>query len=383
MSNIVYPIVETPEGTRDLVNNECFQKENVVNMLNKLFKSWGYKEVSTSSLEFYDTFNIGEQRFKAEEMYKFFDSKGRILVLTPDMTIPIARVVATKLKEAKGPLRIRYNSNIFRVHESLGGKRNEYTTTGIELFGLNEEAADIEAIMLAVNSFKNNGFSDFKIEIGHIGLFNSIFNGTDVSDGIKEKIASLIERKRLSELDEELNKLSIKEEEKELIKKLPWLFGDSKVLEQGKKLALKESTIKHINYLESLYNSLCSLGIGEYISFDLSMVPKLNYYTGIIFKGYVEGAGNVVLYGGRYNNLVKAFGRDISAVGLSINVDALAELIKIEDTSKKCNLYYGEDKFLLAIRKSENLREEGWCVKLATIGDEKKNNEEVQSFYCV
>lgn len=379
----MYPIVETPEGTRDLVNNECFQKENVINMLNKLFKSWGYKEVSTSSLEFYDTFNIGEQRFKAEEMYKFFDSKGRILVLTPDMTIPIARVVATKLKEAKGPLRIRYNSDIFRVHESLGGKRNEYTTTGIELFGLEEERADIEAIVLAVNSFKKNNFSDFKIEIGHIGLFNSIFDRTNISEEHKEKIASLIERKRLSELEEELNKLSLQEDERELIKKLPWLFGDSKVLEQGKKLALKESTIKHINYLESLYNSLCSLGIGEYISFDLSMVPKLNYYTGIIFKGYVEGAGNIVLYGGRYNNLVKAFGRDISAVGFSINVDTLAELTKVEDTDKKCILYYSKDNFLLAIRKSEDLRHEGWCVKLTPVEDKKKSDENIKSFYCV
>ena len=375
--------VDTPEGTRDLVNEQCFQKEKVVNMLNNLFRSWGYKEVSTSSLEYYDTFNINNHGFRAEDMYKFFDSKGSILVLRPDMTIPMARVVATKLKEEDIPLRLRYTSNIFRVHESLGGKRNEYTTSGIELFGLDEVNSDIEAIVLAVNSLKNNNFKDFKIEIGHIGLFNSIFEGICISDDEKEEIASLIERKRLSELEEALNKLSIDNNEKELIKKLPWLFGDSKILEQGKKLALKNSTIEHINYLENLYKALCEIGLGEYISFDLSMVPKLNYYTGIIFKGYVNGAGNYVLYGGRYNDLVKAFGRDINAVGFSINVDALAELTNFDDENKKCILYYEQDKYLIAIRKSETLRNEGWSVELSPIKDDKKNNNEIQSFYCV
>ena len=111
-----------PEGTRDLILDECVIKRSIERDIDGMFESWGYKEVITPTVEFYETFNDSSQSLNEEDMYKFFDNRGRILVLRPDMTIPIARVVQTKLKDAETPLRLRYVSNVFRVHESFGGK---------------------------------------------------------------------------------------------------------------------------------------------------------------------------------------------------------------------------------------------------------------------
>ena len=116
-----------PEGTRDLILQDCKAKKKLQKDIESILDKWGYEEIVTPTIEFYQTFNSGFQNLKEEDVYKFFDSKGRILVLRPDMTIPIARVCATKFNNTDKPIRLRYCSDVFRVHESLGGKKNEYT----------------------------------------------------------------------------------------------------------------------------------------------------------------------------------------------------------------------------------------------------------------
>ena len=153
-----------PEGTRDLILNECIVKKQLERDIDELFNKWGYKEVITPTVEYYETFNHNSNTLREEDMYKFFDNKGRILVLRPDMTVPIARVVETKLKDTDLPIKLRYNSNIFRVHKSLGGKRNEYTDIGVELIGLSEKESDLEILVLALEGLKKLGLKDFKLE---------------------------------------------------------------------------------------------------------------------------------------------------------------------------------------------------------------------------
>lgn len=161
-----------PEGTRDLVLDECAVKRILEKDIDKLFEKWGYKEVITPTLEFYETFNYNSQTLREEDMYKFFDNRGRILILRPDMTIPIARVVETKLKDVELPIKLRYTRMFLEFHASLGGKRNEYTDCGVEFIGLEDEKSDLEILVLALEALKKLGLNDFKLEIGNIGFFN-------------------------------------------------------------------------------------------------------------------------------------------------------------------------------------------------------------------
>lgn len=360
-----------PEGTRDLIFDECIVKRNLERYIDNLFEKWGYKEVITPTLEFYETFSYNSQSLREEDMYKFFDNRGRILILRPDMTIPIARVVETKLKDVQFPIKLRYTSNVFRVHESLGGKRNEYTDCGVEFIGLEDKKSDLEILVLALEALKKLGLNDFKLEIGNIGFFNGAFKNLEIEQEYKEAIAQFIEDKNLKNLEDYLADLDIKEEYKVFFNKLPWMFGDKKVLQDAKKLAFNEEIKENLEYLEGLYSKLEELGYGKNITFDLGMVPGLNYYTGIIFRGYGEGVGNTLLRGGRYDNLIHISNSSIPAIGFSIDINSVIPIAKlVKDSNEKIySIYYSDENRIEAIKKSEQLREQGYIVDLVQKDD--------------
>ena len=368
-----------PEGTRDLILDECIVKRAIERAIDDIFYKWGYKEIITPTVEFYETFNHDSQTLKEEDMYKFFDNRGRILVLRPDMTIPIARVVETKFKDESLPIKLRYNSNVFRVHASLGGKRNEYTDCGVELIGLEDKKSDLEVLVLALEALEKLGLSDFKLEIGNIGFFEGVFETLNISKESKEIIAQYIEDKNLKNLEDYLDEIDIKDEYKEFFNKLPWLFGDRSILEEAKVLAFNEELKANLEYLENLYSELDILGYGNKVTFDLGMVPRLNYYTGIIFRGYGEGVGNTVLRGGRYDNLITIGEEYIPAIGFSLDINSVIENVKISEKinaiDKSCKIYYSSKYRIEAIRKSEQLRQEGKIVEL--IPDDSVNEIKV------
>jgi len=357
-----------PEGTRDLILDECVIKRALERDIDEIFEKWGYKEVITPTLEFYETFNYNSQTLREEDMYKFFDNRGRILVLRPDMTIPIARVVETKLKDAKFPIKLRYTSNVFRVHESLGGKRNEYTDCGVELIGIEDKKSDLEVLVLALEALKKLGLNDFKLEIGNIGFFNGAFKNLDIDQECREVIAQFIEDKNLKSLDDYLEELDIKEAYKKFFNKLPWMFGDKKILEDAKKLAFNDEIKENLEYLEVLYSQLEALGYGENVTFDLGMVPRLNYYTGMIFRGYGEGVGNTLLRGGRYDSLIKASNAHVPAIGFSIDINSVIPNVQLNKNLNEgenvYKMYYSEKNRIEAIKKSEELRSQGYIVEL-------------------
>ena len=355
-----------PEGTRDLILDECIIKRYLERDIDNVFEKWGYKEVITPTLEFYETFNYNSQTLREEDMYKFFDNRGHILVLRPDMTIPIARVVETKFKDAEFPIKLRYTSNVFRVHASLGGKRNEYTDCGVELIGIEDKKSDLEVLVLALEALKKLGLSDFKLEIGNIGFFNGAFKNLQIDQENREIIAQFIEDKNLKSLEEYLEELDIKEDYKKFFNKLPWMFGDKSILEEAKKLAFNSEIKENLEYLEVLYSQLEKLGYGDNVTFDLGMVPRLNYYTGIIFRGYGEGVGNTLLRGGRYDSLIKSSNTYVPAIGFSLDIDSVISNVKLNRNLNEnvYKIYYSEKNRIEAIKKSEELRKKGYVVDL-------------------
>lgn len=292
-------------------------------------------------------------------MYKFFDNRGRILVLRPDMTVPVARVVNTKLKEMSLPLKLFYNANVFRVHESLGGKRNEYLDCGIELIGADGEFVDLEVLVTALEVLKAlDTEKEFKLEIGNVNILKSALEDMNLSAKDKNNIIELINKKSLINLREYLEKLDIKEEYKSFLTKIPWLFGGYEMITKAKEVAFNEDIENNIDYLEKIYSRLKRLGYEKYISVDMSMVPRANYYSGIIFKGYVSGIGSTVLRGGRYDNLLESFGGSTPAIGFSVDVNLLILACDYEENTVSEKIVLQEDNYLeglqLAITKTRD-----------------------------
>ncbi|MBE6857154.1 MAG: ATP phosphoribosyltransferase regulatory subunit [Ruminococcus sp.] len=375
----------TPEGTKDLLFEECIIRRNTEASLHRIFKSRGYSEMITPGLEFYDVFNLNSRYFPQENLYKLTDSKGRLLVLRPDSTMPIARVVATRLKDAMLPLKLYYNQTVYRTEPALKGRSDEIAQAGIELIGSELKIADLEVISTAVSTLKSFGMK-FSLELGHIGIFKELVRKLEVTDKVKDKIRKLIETKNFPALNDLLDTLG-NNSVTNALKKLPALFGGIEVFDKAKALMPDERIKEILDELKEIYcdaSEICG-NDGE-ITVDLGLVNKTDYYTGIIIKGYLQGYGSEVISGGRYDKLISEFGYDIPAVGFAIDIDAVSKvLVKNGATPEKPMtdaIVYAENGFEVeALKKAQKLRDSGLIVEnalfdsLETVREYAKENK--------
>ena len=311
----------TPEGTRDRLFDECRERRQVQSRLTHLFRSRGYAEIITPEVEFYDSFVTGGCAIPQEAMLKVIDRSGKICVMRPDSTIPIARVAATKLKDLPLPQRFYYNQNVYRSSDANRGSDGEVAQCGVELIGARGVRADLEMICTAVDALRSCGVEQFHIEIGHAGIYRALASDMQIDDETAEQIRALIEGKNFAALRAFLADYGDRPACAAL-NQLAYLFGGVEVLDEAEALGSGEEGT--IAYLRSLYQLLSQAGYGDFIRFDLGLVHQIDYYTGVVFRGYVEGAGTAVLSGGRYDRLLEAFGRPAQAIGFAVDVDAVA-----------------------------------------------------------
>lgn len=365
-----------PEGAKDTLFEECAQKIEIEDTLRKTYIDCGYQEVISPTLEFYDVF-IGENAtLPQEKMYKLFDNQGRILVLRPDMTTPIARIAATKFQDASYPLKLCYTSNIYRVNESLNGKNSEITQSGIEIIGIKSLKADVEAIIMGINALIKCGLKDFKIELGQAEFFKAVIEDVNIGEEDREKLIRYIENKNIAALSEFVEDKSdyIGENALLMLKELPRLFGDIGVLDRAEELTNNTKVLDAIESIRKVYKIIESAGFGEYLSVDLGMVQHLNYYTGIIFRGYTHGVGGNILSGGRYDNLIGQFGLEKPATGFALDVDSIILALdkKEESYREKVLIYYNEESFVEAYKKAEEFRKNNVIAEMSLLDSEEE-----------
>lgn len=316
-------IPNTPEGTRDRLFGECRERRQVQAALTHLFRQRGYSEIITPEEEYYDLFTRTGAAMPQEEMVKLIDRSGKICVLRPDCTTPITRVAATRLKDMVLPCRFYYNQNVYRSGQEHRGQRREIPQCGIELIGAKGKKADLEVIATAVDALRACGLEHFHIELGHADIFPSFARQLSMSQEALETMRSLIEGKNYAALSDFLKDYGDQPGVR-AVQRLAYLFGDVEVLDEAEALAGEMPAIGH---LRDIYSQLEQSGYGKYIRFDLGLVHHIDYYTGPIFRGYVEGAGEAVLSGGRYDQLCASFGRPAQATGFAVNVDAVAQCL--------------------------------------------------------
>lgn len=338
----------TPEGTRDLLFDECVAQRYIENKLTDIFLNHGYTEVVTPGLEFFDVFTLKSRYFAQESMYKLTDAKGRLMVLRPDSTMPIARLVATRLREEPLPLKLFYNQSIFMVNPKNSGRDDEFAQCGIEIIGSDGVAADYEALVLAIQSLSVCG-DEFRLEIGESSIFRLLIAELGIDSDEADNIQALIDTKNYPALDNVLSSYS--GDAAEALRALPALFGGGEVFETAEKYMITSELKSKLSSLKKIYDALAGSGINE-IKVDLGLVHKNNYYTGIIFRGFVEGYGSPVLSGGRYDNLIGDFGRDVPAVGFAVNVDAAAKM-QLKSIGEDTKLITPVDVLVYAVKDCE------------------------------
>ncbi len=316
-------LIHTPEGVRDIYDMECRQKLKVQEKILKTLYLYGYQHIETPSFEFFDIFNKDRGSVSSNEMFKFFDRDNNTLVLRPDMTPAIARCVAKYFDQETMPLRLCYLERTFTNNTSYQGRLKETTQTGAEMIGDDSSDADAEILALVIDCLKAAGLEDFQVELGQVEFYQGLVEEAGLDEESQAQLRELIENKNVFGVEELLQSAPMPTELKEVFLRLPELSGSIQQIRIARSLTNNKRALFAIQRLEKVHEIMENYGLSEYISFDLGMLSKYQYYTGIIFKAYTYGTGDYIVTGGRYDKLLQQFGKDAPAVGFGIVVDRL------------------------------------------------------------
>ena len=319
-----------PEGVADLNYDEFEKIQSIENSIVDVFRDCGYRQIMTPTFEYYDLFATDNISGGTEDMYKIMDAGGKMVVLKPDATIPIARMIATHHKRNDGEIKLMYLTNVYRSADFRKGEKREFRQAGIEYFGTCSPATDANVIETAIRALKETGFTDLKTEIGDTNFFNGIIEELEKEEKFQSKdiqntLRDLIETKNVPGIEQFADEYNVASNVKEVLMMMPFLFGDmDEIIEKAYAIALNDTMRGAVDNVKAIRDELsddCS------VTADMGLVNRLEYYSGMIFKVYLKNTGVIVGSGGRYDQLMKKFGRDIPACGFGLNVNTLFDAI--------------------------------------------------------
>jgi ATP phosphoribosyltransferase regulatory subunit len=373
-------VFEKPTGVKDYLPEAAAKLRAIETNVLNCMERWGYSEIITPTLEFYDTVGVASST-EDRKLFKLLDRKGTTLVMRSDMTAPIARVVSSLLKRQPFPIRLSYHANVFRAIEAEAGRDAEFFQTGVELVGDASSESDAEVIALAIASLQAAGVQDFKIALGHVGFLTGLFNETlqdrkDEQQSLKE---CLLNRDYVG-YRETIKALGLSAEVQKELEAILRLRGGEEICAQARLLTQDPMAQQSITHLCEVWDVLKAYGVSDHVLIDLTMIGDFSYYTGMTFEGYAADLGFPVCSGGRYDNLLTQFGRPAPATGFALKTNRILEVISKQPTESKYRvlILYKASQRTDAFRTAKDLRaREGTMVetKLLTPLDAKMTIE--------
>ncbi len=362
--------LHTPEGVRDIYNDECEKKHYILDRMRQVIQSYGYRFIETPTFEFFDIFGQEVGTTPSKDLYKFFDREGNTLVLRPDMTPSIARAASKYFPIETEPVRLCYEGNVFINNNSYQGRLKESTQLGVEFIGENSVDADGEIIALVVNNLKAAGLEQFQISIGHADLFRQLMKAADFDAEAEETLRDLILNKNFFGVDEFLERHQVTDDLRSLFSMLGKMYASPKEWAGMNEIALRFPGVADaLSYLQELYELLEVYDVTKYVSFELGLISSYSYYTGILFSGYTFGSGEPIVKGGRYDGLLSYFGKEAPAIGFALMVDQLLlalerQKITISAGQEAEIILYTPQQRKIAATTAEELRNAGKIVRL-------------------
>lgn len=378
--NMNQNLLHTPEGVRDIYGREYAGKLKLEELIHGKIRGFGYQDIQTPSFEFFDVFSREIGTTPSKELYKFFDKEGNTLALRPDFTPSMARCAAKYFMEETFPIRFCYLGNTFTNISSLQGKLCEVTQMGAELIGDGSVEADAEMIAMLIECLESAGLEQFQVTIGQADYFRGLCEAAGLSEETELALRENVSGKNIFGVEDLLKQQHIGEEYRKAFLKITELFGSAEVLGQAEALTVNGRSLKAVERLKQVYERLTVYGVERYVSFDLGMLSKYHYYTGVTFRAYTYGVGDAVVKGGRYDNLLKTFGKDAPAVGFVVVIDDLMTALASQKTALPINrknaiLVYEKTAFEKALVRARQLRAEGVCTELI-LKDADKTQED-------
>ena len=363
-------VPQIPYGTRDFLPRDAKYKREIESALATVFSRWGYDEVVTPTFEYLDTLTIGVGGDMQKNMFKFLDKNNRILALRPDMTAPIARMAATRFKQEPWPLRLFYQTNIFRYEQAQAGRQCEFYQAGVELLGVPGPGADAEVIALAVEAMREAGLTQFQISLGQVGFIHGLMEECSLDAEQRQQYKHYMVSRNLVGIEELLSGSQMSEQTRQMLKEIPVLHGKEDVLCKAYAMTNNETSRSALDNLAEIHRLLDSYGVAGYVNFDLGLIRDFDYYTGMVFEGYTPGLGFPLCGGGRYDGMLTSFGMDCPATGFALGIERLLLAMErqgLKTASQEREFFIGwqDGKLADAISKAGELRRKGYSVELS------------------
>ena len=366
------------EGVRDILPAELRKRRAIYQTIREVFEANAYREVITPTLESLELYAGIEGLVDKSEMFKVVDDKGQILVLRPDLTMPIARLAASRFQDSPRPLKFSYLSSAFQSKNSQSLSLKEKTQAGVELIGSASLESDLEMILLLIKTMEKVGVEEPLVDIGHADLINEIFADLKIAETEKKELRQLLAAKNKVGIKNYIKDIELTEDAAEVLLRLPSLFGaPKKVVKELEEMPLSVETKEALKTLDKLFNKLEEFEVLKYITFDPMLISRHGYYTGLIFKGYAKGYSNLLASGGRYDNLTEKFGVEEPAVGFALEIENLLDYLNrtenfSEDLEKRFLISYQQNEDLkFAYELAEDLRNAGFVTEVYNEADKE------------
>ena len=369
-------IFHTPEGVRDIYSQECNRKQKLQEKLHRVFHQYGFEDIETPTFEYFEVFSKEVGTIPSRELYKFFDREGNTLVLRPDFTPSVSRACATYFNPEKEVVSLCYTGNTFINNSSFRGRLKETTQMGVERMGDDSPEADAEILAMTVECLLATGLTEFQVSVGPVDYYKAIFAQTGLSQEEEEELRELISQKNYFGVEELVKNKNMDKSLARVLSQLPQMFGSTEVLEKAKSLTDNPQALKAVARLEEIYELLKVYGYEKYVFFDLGLLSKFHYYTGIIFQAYTYGTGEPIVKGGRYDALLQHFGKKAPAIGFCTVMESLMNALERQKISlpianTKTMLLYPDFLQPLAVKLANEHRSKGMDVALVCFARDK------------
>src|SRR4051794_25946881 len=316
---MIHPI---PPGTRDILPDEMRELRALQATLIEVFERFGYGQVATPTLEYDEVLQRGEGRSEVGA-YRFFDERGELLALRSDMTIPIARLVATRFADAKPPHRFSYVGNAYRVVRPQRGQVRQFLHAGIELLGSPAPEGTAEVLEVLSAALDAVGLNRAVLGLGDADLYRQLLTELGVEGEPRERVLDRLAQHDLVGLEGEVDAIEgLDEHGRETLLRLPGLRGGAEVLDQARQLG-GAAVERAAQRLQATYDLLVDRGVADRVQVDLGLLRDLGYYTGAIVEIYDPALGHILGGGGRYDDLLGRFGRDLPAAGFGLYLERI------------------------------------------------------------
>lgn len=308
-----------PPGTRDVLPEEMAELRQLEGAILGAFARHGYGEIATPTIE-YDAVLDRADPIAAASAYRFFDEAGALVTLRPDMTIPIARVAATRYAHATGPLRLCYCQPTFRMVRPQQGQQREFTQAGVELLGPDAPHGTAEVVEVLCAALDAAGLPRARIGLGDADLYRQLLTELGVPADACARVLHELATRDLAGLEREVDELGLGEAEREVLVRVPTLRGGRDALDEARESGV-DAAVAATARIAATLDALSERGLSERVIVDLGLLRDLGYYTGAILEVYDPAIGHVIGGGGRYDELLGRFGHHRPAAGFCLYLE--------------------------------------------------------------